>query len=191
MSSLPKNQIPYSKEPSSSNIFSGLQPLDPAFLSLNPFSSFRDLEPTTLPPLHFSEVCSCPCFEQAALGLRTYATSRVVVAPPLAMCPFAIFPPIFTPVEAAKEELEVSEGSSTQMTAAHYPEIESTAQSENFEEVPVPTDISPSAFCISASSFPQELPQVASEIIHPSSFSNRRGWLAMRRMFQQRESFSV
>uniref|UniRef100_A0A803Q6N8 Uncharacterized protein n=1 Tax=Cannabis sativa TaxID=3483 RepID=A0A803Q6N8_CANSA len=109
MASLLKSQIPHSKEPSSSNIFSGLQPLNPAFLSLNPLLSFRDFEPTMLPPLHFLEVCSCPCFEQAALGLGTYAASRVDVAPPLAMCPFVIFPPVLAPVEAAKEEPEVSE----------------------------------------------------------------------------------
>uniref|UniRef100_A0A803PU67 Uncharacterized protein n=1 Tax=Cannabis sativa TaxID=3483 RepID=A0A803PU67_CANSA len=168
-----------------------LQPLDPAFLSLNPFSSFRHFEPITLPLLHFSEVYSCPCFEQVVLGLGTYAASRVEAEPPMAMCPFAIFPPVLAPVEAVKEEPKVSEESSTQTTAAYYPKFESTAQSENFKEVPVPADASPSVFCIFASSFPQELPRVVSEIIRPPSSSNRRGWLAMRGTFQQRESFSV
>ncbi|KAF4382099.1 hypothetical protein F8388_001244 [Cannabis sativa] len=113
--------------PSNTSAHQGLEPLDPAFLSLDPFSSFRDFEPVTFPPLHFSEVCSCPCFEQAALGLGTYATSRVEVVPPLAMCPFAVFPPVLAPVEAVKEEPEVSEWSSTQTTAAYYPELASTA----------------------------------------------------------------
>uniref|UniRef100_A0A803QKL7 Uncharacterized protein n=1 Tax=Cannabis sativa TaxID=3483 RepID=A0A803QKL7_CANSA len=124
-------------------------------------------------------------------GLGTHASSRVEAAPPLAMCPFAIFPPILAPVEAVKEKPEVSEGSSTQTTTAYYPEFEATAQSENFEEVPIFADASSSVFSISASSFPQELPRVVSQNICPPSSSNRRGWLAMRRTFQQRESFSV
>uniref|UniRef100_A0A803PYR0 Uncharacterized protein n=1 Tax=Cannabis sativa TaxID=3483 RepID=A0A803PYR0_CANSA len=130
-------------------------------------------------------------FLQAALGLGTYASSRVEPAPPLALCPFGIFPPVLAPIEEVKEGPEVSEGSSTHTTAAYYPELEANAQSENLEEVHVLTNDSPSVFCISTSSFPQESPRVVSEIIRPPSSSNGRGWIAMRRAFQQRESFSV
>uniref|UniRef100_A0A803PYS7 Uncharacterized protein n=1 Tax=Cannabis sativa TaxID=3483 RepID=A0A803PYS7_CANSA len=140
-------------------------------------------------PRGFPTCCRWCSKRVAALGLGTYASSRAEPAPPLALCPFAIFPPALAPVEEVKEDPEVTEGSSTQTTAAYYPELEATAQSENFEEVHVSTEDSPSVFCISASPFPQELPRVVSEIIRPPSSFNRRGWLAMRRTFQQREIF--
>uniref|UniRef100_A0A803PLM5 Uncharacterized protein n=1 Tax=Cannabis sativa TaxID=3483 RepID=A0A803PLM5_CANSA len=137
----------------------------------------------------FSKVCSCPCFKHASFGLGTYASSRIEPAPPLALSPFVVFHPFLTPIEEIKEALEASEGSSTQMITAYYPELGVAAQSEDVEKVNDLAYDSSSVFCISASSFPQESPRVVSEIIQPPTSFNRREWIAMRKAFQQRERF--